>query len=520
MVYKKDECDTLLESLGGVEPAAPVAEFTDAVITEEVAANSDEVQKLAKADLDFLASLVLPTIFAFCYPPIFKAVWEWLLSYVNQGRTFPQLALGLPRGFGKSTLMKLFLVFCILFTKRKFLLIVAENQTKAENILADVFDMLDEPNIKTVFGDWRLGCEKDSAKTKKFGFRGRNIIVAAIGAEGGVRGLNLKNERPDVILMDDIQSKECAKSAVQSESLEDWMVSTLMKAKSPMGCMFLFVGNMYPTKHSILRKLKRNPKWLKFITGGIQSDGTSLWEDLQPIGQLVAEFENDLAMGRPEVFFSEVLNDEKASANNLIDLRKLPEVPYQEGNIPAGNFIIIDPATDKPGADAVSIGYFEVHNGYPILMRLKTGCLSPGDTIRVAIKFALTYNCRVIGVESNAYQYSLLYWFDFICQQLGIIGIDAVPIYSGTVAKNSRILNMLKSYAGGEIFVYEECKLEVHTQITEFDPMKRDNTDGILDLLTYAPRMIAEFGELVAAMDLIQSQEFDAIGVPDFNSPF
>lgn len=519
-VYKSSEADTLLESLGGVEPAAPVAEALDYVPTEAVAVNASEVQELAKVNLDFLAAMLMPTIFAYYFPPVFLSVWQWLLDYVNTSRTFPQLALGLPRGFGKSTLMKLFLAFTIIFTKRKFILVVAENQGKAENILADVCDMLDEPNVKEVFGDWRLGLEKDTGKLKKFGFRGRNIILAAIGAEGGVRGLNLKNERPDVILMDDIQSKECAKSAVQSDSLEDWMVSTLMKAKSPSGCMFLFVANMYPSKHSILRKLKHNPTWMKFIAGGILADGSSLWEELQPIAQLTKEFENDLAMGRPEVFYSEVLNDENASANNLINLSQLPALPYQEGDIPAGNFIVIDPATDKPDADDVSIGYWEVHNGYPIMMHLTAGRLSPGDTIRVSLKYALTYNCRLIAVEGNAYQYSLLYWFNFICKQMGITGVEAVPIYSGSRAKNNRILTMLKSYAAGELFVHERCKLEAHTQITEFDPMKRDNTDGILDLMTYAPRVVAEFGEYVTAMNLIESQAYDDIEVPDFNSPF
>ena len=50
--------------------------------------------------------------------------------------------------------------------------------------------------------------------------------------------------------------------------------------------------------------------------------------------------------------------------------------------------------------------------------------------------------------------------------------------------------------------------------------MKRDNTDGILDLLTYAPRVIEEFGEFVVASNIIESQTFDSIEVLGFNSPF
>jgi len=487
----------------------------------QVGISSDEIQHAAKTDLDFLAAIIMPLVFKFDFPPVFKeGVWEWLLSYIHQDRIFPQLALGLPRGFGKSTLMKIFLIYCILFTSRKFILVVAATAKLAENILSDVIDMLEEPNIKVTFGDWKLGIEKDTQALKKFGFRGRNITLASAGAETSVRGLNIKNERPDVILMDDIQSRECADSAVQSESLENWMVGTLMKAKSPNGCMFLFVANMYPTKHSILRKLKTNHTWIKFIAGGILANGTSLWEDLQPIKQLTAEFENDLAMGKPQIFYSEVLNDENISANNLIDLSKLPDIPYAEGDIPGGNFIVIDPATDKLGSDSVSVGYFEIHDASPILMEIEEGRFSPSETIRRALKFALEKNCRLIAVESNAYQYSLIHWFEQICQQLGIIGIEAVPVYSGVSSKNSRILEMFKSYADGELYIHDNAKLEAHLQITQFNPLKRANTDGILDLLTYAHKVIEEFGEFVIASTIIQTQEFDATEVLEHNSCF
>ena len=513
--YKKDD---LLDALGGVsDNTQPVAKADE---VQTLGASVDQIQSVAKQDLDFLASLVMPLVFTFFYPPVFKSVWSWLLDYVHQHRTFPQLALGLPRGFGKSTLMKLFLMYCILFTDKKFILIVAATAKLAQNIMADVIDMLEEPNVKAVFGDWKAGVEKDTQEVKKFGFRGRNISIVAAGSETKVRGLNLKNERPDVILMDDMQSRECADSDVQSDTLDKWMVGTLMKTKSPTGCMFLFIANMYPTKHSILRKLKNNHTWIKFIAGGILADGTSLWEELQPVEQLYAEYENDLAMGHPEIFCAEVLNDENIQANNLIDLSKLPLVPYQEGDISAGNFIIIDPANDKLTSDEVSVGYFEIYDAYPVFMEVEEGRFSPGDTIKKALKYALKHNCRLIAVEANAYQYSLLYWFKFICRQLGIQGIECVPIYSGARSKNSRILTYFKAYAAGEIFAVGDAKIALHSQITSFNPLRRDNTDGILDLMTYAPRVIQEFGEFVVSGSIIESQEYDALEVPDFNSEF
>lgn len=529
----KDSHETVMESLGATPEEAAAAGYKDEYHTSPVATqaqeaeavqqygiSSDQVQAAAKADLDFLAALIMPTIFTFCFPPVFKSVWTWLLGYVEQYRIFPQLALGLPRGFGKTTLMKIFVVYCILFTNKKFILVISATAKLAENILSDVIDMLEEPNIKSVFGDWRVGVTKDTQSLKKFGFRGRNITLAAIGAETSLRGLNIKNTRPDVMIFEDVQSRDCADSEVQSTSLENWIVGTAMKAKSPTDCMFIFVANMYPTKHSILRKLKTNPTWTKFIAGGILADGTSLWEDLQPIQQLYKEFQNDLAMGHPEIFYAEVLNDENASTNNLIDLSKLPESNYQEGNIPAGKFIIVDPATDKPGSDAVGIGYFEIHDAVPMLMEVTEERLSPGDTIREALRMALEHGCYLIAIEANAYQHSLLYWFEFICQQLGIIGIEVVPIYPGIRSKNARILSCFKEYLAGEIFVHPDCKLEVHMQITQFNPLKKDNSDNILDLLTYAPRIVVEYGEYLVNNNTINQQEWNATTVQAINSPF
>jgi hypothetical protein len=471
--------------------------------TTEASFNAQEVVDLSRTSLDFLAAVAIPTVYAYPYPPVFLAVWDWLRGYISKTRDFSQLALGLPRGFGKTALMKLFILYCILFTDRRFILIICENTQKAVNILSDIMDMLNEENIKKTFGDWKLGVETDRQDLKKFGFRGRNIILLAVGADSGIRGITLKNERPDVMLFDDIQSRECADSQVQSEALERWMVGTAMKAKSPRGCLFLFTANMYPTKWSILRKLKSNPNWIKFIAGGILASGESLWEDLQPISQLMKEYENDLSMGRPEIFYAEVLNDETASSNNLIDLSKLPDLPFEDGDIPAGNFIIIDPSSGKINSDAVAIGYFEVYNGYPVLRELVNERLSPGDTIQSALLLALKHNCRLICAESVAYQSTLNYWFRFICEQRGIYGIEHVELYPGGYSKNSRILNMFKMLMAGEVFIDPAVRSEVFLQIMQFNPLRRDNTDDILDLLAYAPKVLEMYGEYVVSMNVI-----------------
>lgn len=508
------------QSLGLSDSSAtPPAQSASEDPISTVAVQSLEAQELARQSLDFLAALALPTVFRYLFPPVFKAIWQFLLSYIHKERDFSQLAIGLPRGFAKTTFVKIFLLYVILFTKRTFILVCANSLPKAIAILSDVCDFLDEPNIKALFGDWRLGIETDQQVLKKFGFRGRTIILAA-GTVESVRGLNVKHQRPDVMVFDDIQSRADADSETVSNQIETDMYGTAMKAKSPHGCMFLFVGNMYPTKWSLLRRIKNNPGWIKFIAGGIlqNSDGTisSLWEDLQPLTQLLKEYENDETSGRPEVFFAEVLNDENASVNLLIDTSKIPVCPYESEfstSLHQGNFIIIDPSNDKANSDLVSLGYFEVWDGKPVCRHLIQEKLSPGDTIKEALKLCFKWNCSLVAIESNAFQYSLLYWSEFICSQSGIIGINFVDVYSGQRSKNARILDMFKALLAGEIYVAIEPRPMLFEQIKSFNATKTNNTDGLLDCVTYAPKVLELYGEYIASQLTLNLQEINAIPI-------
>ena len=87
----------LLISMGADPCDYPEKDQPDVI--EEIGASVDQINKVAKEDLDFLAALIMPLVFQFPFPPVFKSIWSWLVSYADKPRIFPQLALGLPRGF-------------------------------------------------------------------------------------------------------------------------------------------------------------------------------------------------------------------------------------------------------------------------------------------------------------------------------------------------------------------------------------------------------------------------------------
>lgn len=496
---------------------------------QELGYDYSQVYNLAKTDMDFFAGLCLPEVYKYAFPDLYIQFWNLITSILYKPRDFSQVALGLPRGFAKTLVIKLLIAYAIIYTPKKFILILCENEDKGKSVLADVADMLSEDNVKQVFGDWTATADSITLTRKKFGFRGKDVIIKCAGAGTGIRGISEKFTRPDLMIFDDIQSREDSESELLSRQLETWLTGTAMKAKSPEGCTFLFVANMYPTKGSLLRKLKQNPNWIKFIVGGILSDGTSLWEQLQPISQLLKEFQNDLAAGQPQIFYSEVLNDENASVNTAFDISSIPPYPFAAEETHSGAYIVIDPSNDKANSDFVAIGGFIVINGRPVIRHIIEERLSPGDTIRAALKMALTIGASLIAIESNAYQYSLKYWTETIFAQLGIHGIQVIDIYTGTQSKNTRILNMFKqlipskqdtSSQDPDIIIHPEVRAQVASQIAGFNPHKSNNVDNILDLLTYAPRVLEQFGPLIAINTDSNTTMIDAQVVEAYeNSP-
>ena len=72
---------------------------------------------------------------------------------------------------------------------------------------------------------------------------------------------------------------------------------------------------------------------------------------------------------------------------------------------------------------------------------------------------------------------------------------------------------MFKQLLAGEIYIHPDCKAQVNLQISQFNPLKRDNTDGLLDCITYSPKVIEMYGNLLLAGTIIEEQEFSKVKV-------
>ena len=476
-----------------------------------VNAPSEDIQVAAKRDLNFLGALAAPEEFIFKFPQFYLVLFSMLTAFVKNVERY---AIGIPRGFAKTTFIKLLCLWYILFSHKKFILIVGASEGLAINTLSDICDLLSSDNIRSVFGDWRVDIEIDTQEQKVFYFRGRNIILRAIGAGTAVRGINRKNSRPDVIIMDDVQKREDAENPELAGKLLRWITGTLMKARSNSDCTYIYVGNMYP-QNCILAKLQENTQWTSFIVGGILADGTSLWEELRPIEELLAEYQSDTELGQGDIFISEVLNNTDIAGAHGLDLTKIPHPPpYMLEVEGEASFIIIDPSSGKKGGDDCTINHYTVIDGVPVADHVISGTFTPMETIKKALALGFENNTRLICVEGVAYQSTLLFWFNHVCQELGISGFLFEELSPKGRAKNTRIKSGLIKLVKGEIFLHPRVRSLVITQATAWNPATTNNTDDIIDPIGYVEEVMRDHG----ASAIKQIFDVDAEAVPAAHS--
>ena len=491
--------------------------------------NPVEVRAIAKNNLDFFGGLSMPADCTLQFPPYYVSLFQHLIGSLIAERNFDKYAVGFPRGHGKTLFLKLLILYCILYTNKQFILIICATQELAENVVRDVWDILDSDNIRATFGNTKGMIQKDTGHFKQFEYDNLPRIIAAAGCGSSIRGFNVKNRRPDMIILDDAQTKDCASSLVEAQKYITWFTGTLMKAKAPTGCNFIYVGNMYPdvvikkTQDGNdlyachLRNLQKNKYWKSFIVGAILADKTALWEELQPLHQLLEEFEQDLSLGQGDVFCAEVLNDPQALPNAGLAFEKIRTKDPIPGELHQGSFIIIDPATGKKTSDDTAIGYFEVYDGVPYLVECIKDKLTSIQTVESALRLGLRRNCFLVACETVAYQAELLNIFRYICAQQSIQGFEFVGVHPAGRSKNSRIMEMAKKLIAGEIGLYKEVFAMVTHQLRAFNPLLTNNQDDVLDIVAYAPQVVNEYAALLilAGGDVIANSEFQLLPSAD-----
>jgi len=472
--------------------------------TSEVVLSIEEIYARGRVDINFFASLCIPEVCVYELPVFYLGCFQ-LLMQRNPGQIGKLLrfALGLPRGHAKTTFIKVLICWMIAYDEAQFILIVCANADLAQLLLADIHDILSSDNITAVYGDWLGGLSINSADTKKSRYHNKAVSIVARGWEGGIRGINLKHARPDVIFCDDVQTKKNSESLTDSANLLSTLVGTIFKAVSPRGNrIIIYVGNMY-SDNCVLGKLKKNPYWISLVTGAILEDGQPLWPELFSLEDLMEGYYHDESLGMSHVWFAEVMNDPTSTAQNIFP-HGLPDSPFEEFQLsnPDGAFITIDPAGFRKNSDDNVICVHLKLGEKSAIVETAKGIMDPEQLILKALALAVKWRCSLIGVEDTGYQMTLGFWLMKYIAQFQMHGLAVVPLKPHGRSKESRIRLFIAELYNESYYLHDpQTRRDFTWQASTYKLGKSDNKDDLLDACAYGLDVRNEYWHMISLLD-------------------
>lgn len=471
--------------------------------TRVAAYSAAEVISRAERDFNFFCKLALPGVVASDFPDFYVGVFWKIIEAAQKDKDLSKFGIGIPRAHAKTTYAKLLVAWLILFSKKRYFMVVGSIEKKAADIITDIITILESPNLVKLFGKWNAQEDRDTLGEKRFHFRGRNIILSAAGPGGSaVRGTQKDFKRPDFFLLDDIIDENDAKSPTVSEEKYLWLLGTLIPAGDPHNCQYLYLGNKYSGAGCILSKLEKLADWTTLVVGCILEDGKPLWENLHSLESLLDRLRAYIEAFRAEIFFAEWMNhvgDEnrtgfKFEAVEVIDRSA-------SGYAPDAQWIVVDPAGGKEKSDDQAWGRFELWDGKTHLA--DAGVYNTGGApgfVYFMINYCLASQVPVVLIEGGGYQVTLVQWFKKILQDKQILGLEVIEIPTLNRAKNPRIISGLKSLQAKELSIAPSTKSKIFAEIKNFNPGTKHNVDNYLDVVAHGTESMTRFGgEILAA---------------------
>jgi hypothetical protein len=328
------------------------------------------------------------------------------------------------------------------------------------------------------------------------------ITLLALGVTGQLRGYNIDDRRPDLIICDDTSTDEAAGSADQRSKQTNLVFGALFNSLAPATeapDAKAIILDTPKSKFDLIESCEKDPSWKFFRFGVFDEAGQSRWEARYPTAELMAAKEAAARVGRMAIWMREkeckVISEELASFrhSNLQFWDTLPER--------ATYVIAIDPAiSDSKTADdnVVAVLAFHKDNVYIVDYKAATG-QDPEMVLATVIEYLRKWKPLGIVVESIAYQRVLAWYIEKGMREQRLF----VPVYQvkDVRRKSDRIVQALGETSGYQRLWCRPQQTKFIEQFVEYSPMA-DMHDDVLD----AVAMGITWGENQGVSDWIEGE--------------
>lgn len=260
--------------------AGDVGRRTEALLAGEARGErmtATERRERGRRDPAWFCSYYLPEHFS-AKPAEFH---EELDTALNTQARFIGIA---PREHAKTTKLMAHFIRCAVYKLRKFMVSIRVNDDIAAQFLNDIrIELETNDRLREDFGDL-LG----DRKWTELEFELSNgVKFVGAGRLAKIRGLKHREQRPDLVVGDDIEDDESADSVEQTEKIVRWVKKTVLGMVSADGQVF-FVGNLL-AKRCALAQLAEIESFHYRTWSAIKADGKPIWPAAWSLKRLAAK---------------------------------------------------------------------------------------------------------------------------------------------------------------------------------------------------------------------------------------
>lgn len=339
------------------------------------------------------------------------------------------------------------------------------------------------------------------------------ITVMAMGITGQIRGFNIDDYRPDLIIADDILNEENTATLEQRKKIESLFFGALLNSLAPASEAPAAKAVLLQTplhQDDVAEKCMRDPQWHGLRFGCFDEAGQSRWETRLPTEQLKKDKESAILRRQYQLWMREMECQIVSGEDTVFDVTRLQywTVLPQEMIV----VLAIDPASsDKPDADfnvVIAVG-FHGPNIYVLDYYAERGVMPDAVAARF-FEFVWRFRPRKAAVESISYQRVLKWYLEQeMMKRKTFLPIDAVQ---DRRKKSDRIIQALAGALHMGCLFVKPAHQDLIDQMQNYNPADDTEHDDILDALAMAVTSInpaqrdleGEFEVLDDELDLLE----------------
>lgn len=473
----------------------------------EIAKEANELVEKSALDPIFFGQAFFPRAIRQTTPPFHREVWD---LFQSRNRYTSACIF---RGGAKTTIARVYSAYRIAYGISHTILYIGASERKALESVRWLKRNIETNKLySSVFGLSPGKIWQDTEIQIQHAALEMPITVLAFGVVSNVRGINVDDYRPDLIVLDDIMNDESAATVEQREKLKDIVHGAIKESLAPtseapdakMVALFTPLNEGDPLVQTL-----SDPSWHHVSFGcwtpetkdSVPEARESIWPERWSSEELRKERLSAIANNTLSVFSREkecvlMTPEHSAFLRDWIKFYKVEDLPeYMPcvlaiDPVPPPSQSEMDKGFKAKDYEALAVVGYWKNNYYLLDYRLNRGH-SPDWTIMTVFELAAKWRPMRITVEGVAYQKTLAWLLQqAMIRQRKMIAVEQV---TDKRKKEVRIVDALTGPASlGRFLIRKEHDIFID-QFVSYSRVRSIPHDDLLDAIAMALQSLTTF---------------------------